>query len=532
MAHQTKVAKRSACDRCREKRVRCPRTEQSTSTEPCPRCVRAGVACVTGSPGLLGRPRKAVAGVGGGGRGGGGGNGGRQPWGSLDLFPRDNNPVATQPAARLGGTSCPSAADDSGPLTTFADSPMMASTMMWHALDDAAPPSDLPSDLLGGSRPAHLAEPAPGGAKQQAALPDLADPWPSSDAVADVYGFTLAEQDAALRGGSSSFLELASPDGLGTIAPQQALLLDDAGTMDMVGVDHHQHHHHTSLGRLLDGEPLDAGGLGEDFDFSYDRHAAKAREATVALARFNEKIACRLAEIEAYQRRPMVMIEACMDAMDDPAQNPTAQALECTKEFTDIVQGLNASLQRRPCSSSSSSSPALPWSSSKAIAPAAAAAAAEAAPRPAVISTHTALLVLSSYLQLMQFFDGLFGHLTRVLREVPPEAIAASRVKAVLRVRGVSTMQDVGAKSYAKIMVEILQSQMQDMERQMGLADRYCVSGKSSAVPNGVFSNMDMAPLLQVVMAQEDIRSPQTGKSHAESIREHIKGALALLDGS
>jgi hypothetical protein len=53
------LAKRSACDRCRAKRARCPRTEDTPG--PCARCVRAGAECVTGQPGRLGRPRKAFA---------------------------------------------------------------------------------------------------------------------------------------------------------------------------------------------------------------------------------------------------------------------------------------------------------------------------------------------------------------------------------------------------------------------------------------------------------------------------------------
>ncbi|KAK8059121.1 hypothetical protein PG996_009051 [Apiospora saccharicola] len=51
------TTKRSACDRCRAKRVRCPRAEDSIA--PCPRCIRVGEPCVTGSPGRPGRPRKS-----------------------------------------------------------------------------------------------------------------------------------------------------------------------------------------------------------------------------------------------------------------------------------------------------------------------------------------------------------------------------------------------------------------------------------------------------------------------------------------
>ncbi|EEQ83371.1 uncharacterized protein BDCG_00176 [Blastomyces dermatitidis ER-3] len=54
--HQRRpAAKRSACDRCREHKLRCLRS-QSLDNGPCVRCVRADVSCVTGAPRPLGRP--------------------------------------------------------------------------------------------------------------------------------------------------------------------------------------------------------------------------------------------------------------------------------------------------------------------------------------------------------------------------------------------------------------------------------------------------------------------------------------------
>ncbi|KAI6090728.1 hypothetical protein F4821DRAFT_9408 [Hypoxylon rubiginosum] len=50
------LAKRSACDRCRDQKLRCPRTEDQCN-EPCARCQRAGAICVTSNPRPLGRPR-------------------------------------------------------------------------------------------------------------------------------------------------------------------------------------------------------------------------------------------------------------------------------------------------------------------------------------------------------------------------------------------------------------------------------------------------------------------------------------------
>jgi hypothetical protein len=50
----SQVAKRYACDRCREQKLRCSRNQQDGST--CDRCLRVRVFCVTSSGRLLGRP--------------------------------------------------------------------------------------------------------------------------------------------------------------------------------------------------------------------------------------------------------------------------------------------------------------------------------------------------------------------------------------------------------------------------------------------------------------------------------------------
>jgi hypothetical protein len=54
------LAKRVACDRCREHKVRCSR--QAQSRDPCTRCARAGASCLVSSAKPLGRPRTVFSG--------------------------------------------------------------------------------------------------------------------------------------------------------------------------------------------------------------------------------------------------------------------------------------------------------------------------------------------------------------------------------------------------------------------------------------------------------------------------------------
>ncbi|GAB1319600.1 hypothetical protein MFIFM68171_09810 [Madurella fahalii] len=53
------TAKRYACDRCREQKLRCPRNEPGDIHSTCGRCLRLGTLCVTGGGRPLGRPSAA-----------------------------------------------------------------------------------------------------------------------------------------------------------------------------------------------------------------------------------------------------------------------------------------------------------------------------------------------------------------------------------------------------------------------------------------------------------------------------------------
>lgn len=50
------TSKRSACDRCRKQKLRCP--SRTSEAQPCSRCTRAGVECITGYTRPLGRSRR------------------------------------------------------------------------------------------------------------------------------------------------------------------------------------------------------------------------------------------------------------------------------------------------------------------------------------------------------------------------------------------------------------------------------------------------------------------------------------------
>lgn len=212
--------------------------------------------------------------------------------------------------------------------------------------------------------------------------------------------------------------------------------------------------------------------------------------ADTSLIQFRENLERRVSAMGGILSDPRNIVENCPEnTIDVTPENPVAVAIMCAEEFVDIIQNL-------------------------------------AQP---VISTETALLVLSSYLHLIRLYDSLFHDVHRCLSQIPSETIKSIKVKAVFRVAGISSLQDIPGKVYAKGIVDVLQSHIQNVEHCLGLPAVYCLSGEGASSPKGIFADVDRARLLRIVMAQEDVRSPRGNKSYVDSIRENISNTVALF---
>jgi hypothetical protein len=144
------------------------------------------------------------------------------------------------------------------------------------------------------------------------------------------------------------------------------------------------------------------------------------------------------------------------------------------------------------------------------------------------------LLVLSSYLALMRLFDCLFHHIHKYLCQVPSESYQSIKVKSLLRIGGISSLQDMPVKTYARGILNAIQSQMQTLERCMGIPAEYCLSGEAATSPTvatpGIFSSAHRIRVFWTVMAQEDVKSQRGCKSYVESTQASIKESISFLD--
>lgn len=224
-----------------------------------------------------------------------------------------------------------------------------------------------------------------------------------------------------------------------------------------------------------------------------------------SLMGFREEMEQRIAAIDTYYSQDhSKLIQRCKD--DDAGsqvENAAASLLTCSREFIAII---------KPLTSASHTSTQTKHQ----------------------LSTEVALLVLSSYLALMRLFDSLFHRMYKYLCKVPLESYKSLKVKSVLRIGGVSALQDMPLKTYAMGILDAIQSQMHTLERCMGVPAEYCLSDKAALFATsehlGIFSRPDRMRLFWAVMAQEDLKSHRGSKSYVESIRASIEDSMDFLN--
>ncbi|KAK0652724.1 hypothetical protein B0T16DRAFT_322059 [Cercophora newfieldiana] len=216
--------------------------------------------------------------------------------------------------------------------------------------------------------------------------------------------------------------------------------------------------------------------------------------AASALVRFREEVDQRIAAVDAYYSDPFKVIQGCKEEMAEgapapEAENPAALLLTTTNEFIDIIRGLTG----------------------------------------LTINTELVLLVLSSYLSLMRLYDNMFHCIYHCICQMPSDALKSVRVKSVLRVGGISTLQDMSLKTYATGILDAVQAQVRTLEQCMGVPTEYCLSSEAKAT-SGMFFQADRAQLFHTVMAQEDVKPRRGSKSYVESIRVSIQDSVGFLE--
>ncbi|KAI1754841.1 hypothetical protein F4782DRAFT_463242 [Xylaria castorea] len=346
--------RRTACDRCRELKLRCPRLEEDSSQTSCARCDRAGALCVTGRSRPLGRP-----------------------------------PVVATVSASASPTPTPAPA----PAQTSASDERRKRPRGSPSLVARHPVDKSPAWALMDDYPSFLNS-VPNAVTSMLDLPRPGDrpPRGPSAQLEQPFDLQFGDDDCLLSSLSTQRHQL-SPR---SISGNRAGTLDfAAGSFDM-------------------GPVTGASVLGEISAF--DRLPSQPTDVVapvpiVSLSRLSESIGHQIACLGMYMGGPS-QIEICVEKVNETHDNPVAQALHATADYNKALERLLAQpqssstaayLYKSPNTDSAISMPTpdppLPSEECSFTVP-------------------VLLLVLSIYLQLLVLHDAILGHVCQSLREL------------------------------------------------------------------------------------------------------------------
>lgn len=268
--------------------------------------------------------------------------------------------------------------------------------------------------------------------------------------------------------------------------------------------------HNHSVGWAM--QPLNESGLEEQ-----NVRAATTADPRIRLSKLSEIVAQQLIRIGTYSWRPSQVQADCLAKGQGIDQNPLAQVLQSNSELVAILQQMsciNTDHEQRCSDFSVTTSPSSP----------------SVGDPP---SASTILLILATWLQLLELYDKLFGHIRATLQEMSLDAITEFRGPMGmigLRIPGMSLMQ---GNLSVKIMIQVINQQLESVEALLGLPDEYCVVrrsdhgiGKPQAATFLSSVDVEVSGLLQTVM--KDMPNG-AGKASITSLGGKIKAVQRII---
>jgi hypothetical protein len=221
-------------------------------------------------------------------------------------------------------------------------------------------------------------------------------------------------------------------------------------------------------------------------------------DAIIKLSQLNESIARHKSNAEAYPMCIPPDQRICAETSDDFERNPVVRALQSASEFCAILEWLtfdstcssSATLATSCNSSSSRSENSYPNSTPSDVV-------SSSLDNGYPFSKTIMLLLLSSYLQIIELYSCIFGRVCQLLHQVPDTHDFFQRSPR-FRVNGIPPMK---AQLYIRFMVQATADDFRNIEHLMGLPQEFCMSPHAVS-SKGIFSGVDSLSLLQLVLGQ------------------------------
>lgn len=237
----------------------------------------------------------------------------------------------------------------------------------------------------------------------------------------------------------------------------------------------------------LPGSALDIGGR-------MPQPSLGSSNALARLARLNESIAHQLSQMDGFVLSipPPNLTHSCVDKAADLQVNPILRALESTSELAAIVKQIISPIQDH-----------------------------DASP----FNVPVILMCLSGHIQLLQIYNSIFLHVYRFLGGLDDVPGFFENLPGFTHIRGLPAIK---GDLYIKIIVQVTQHNINNVERYIGLPAELCLSAERAS-SKSLLSYMDSSHLFQSIMNQTCNPSEKSGRALVETLRTRIGNVLGLL---
>lgn len=252
-----------------------------------------------------------------------------------------------------------------------------------------------------------------------------------------------------------------------------------------------------------------------------------------ALARLNEHISRQIPRIDMYLLESGSEPQHCRNDISESRGKPADEMLQSTTRFIAILEALEASFSsaERPIPSRSrqqlTSEPSHNESSieGRVVSPSQPLSPKIRAPTFSVsLSTPLVLMLLSSYILLLELYDTVFRHVHDKVSRLP-NVLKFSLEMPEIQVGGLSSMK---VHLYAKIVIQTIEHHFDRIEHLLGLPVEFGLSERHPR-SDGLLGNANLSHLLRLAMTQVTGSPGKSGRLALQSFRDNLKGVQAIL---
>ncbi|KAJ9644960.1 uncharacterized protein PV06_08751 [Exophiala oligosperma] len=247
-------------------------------------------------------------------------------------------------------------------------------------------------------------------------------------------------------------------------------------------------------------------------------HDFKAN-TTIRLSQLNESLARQILLLQSLSWNPTSDVHACVEVVNVAEKNPMVQALQSATEFTNVVEDLISSMKpKTPTTATDGASSADMMEPKQARS---SVLAAQGSTSSSIDARHAAgtpvtLLLISSYLQIVELFSCMFDFATRALRS-SPTMTSLLQFSPDLRISGLPPMK---AQLYMKIMIQMAEHYLHRIQGLLCLPQEMLLSSKASA-GLGLFDTVDLFSTLNLDIPEQS----------SLSLRDNLETLKKLLPG-